>query len=282
MIQYPLKVGAAWTRVLEAGQGGTPLILVHGVGARADRWRQNVDPLAAAGFHVYAFDLPGHGLAKKGADFEYSVAGWKDFLGAFMKEAGIERAALIGTSLGGHIVSAFACEQPQRVQALVLVGSLGLQPMGPEWRETMRRGLVNTTVDAVRTKLLRVNYDPAMVTDALVDEEFKINNSFGAAEAFARIAAYFGDRIDADVVGERLAGVTATIPTLLVWGAQERSVPVAVGEAARRLLPKSRLVLISGTAHGPYNEKPNEFNHVVTDFLQARLGAFTSPDVEFR
>ncbi len=283
MIQYPFQVGAVSTRVLEAGREGTPLILVHGVGARADRWRRNIDPLAAAGYHVYAFDLPGHGLARKGPDFDYSVDGWTTFLEAFLDAIGADgRIVLAGTSLGGHIVSAFTCRHPERVESLVLVGSLGLVPMGRDWCESIRKGIPNTSVDGIRNKLLRVNCDPAMVTDELVDEEVKINNSFGAPEAFAQIARYFGDRIDADVVGDRLAALTPRIPTLLVWGAQERSVAVSIGERAHRLLPGSRLVLVAGTAHGPYNEKPEVFNPVVADFLRGKLGAFTSPDVDYR
>jgi pimeloyl-ACP methyl ester carboxylesterase len=210
------------------------------------------------------------------------VPGFTDFLEAFLREMGVERAVLIGTSLGGHIAASFASRHPDRVHALVLVGSLGLLPVGPETRERMRSGIVNTTRDGLRQKLLRVTFDPALVSEDLVEEEFRVNNSFGAAEALARLAEYFGDRIDADVVGNRLASVTGRIPTLLVWGAQERSVAVSVGEAAHRTLPGSRLVLIRGAAHGPYQEKPEAFNHVVADFLKGTLGAWMSADVEYR
>ncbi|MYI14983.1 MAG: alpha/beta fold hydrolase [Acidimicrobiaceae bacterium] len=66
MIQYPVEAGGVLTRVLAAGDGDDHLVLVHGVGARADRWRRNVDPLAEAGWHVHALDLPGLGLSDKG------------------------------------------------------------------------------------------------------------------------------------------------------------------------------------------------------------------------
>ena len=282
MIAYPLRVGSVTTRVLEAGGDGTPMILIHGVGARADRFRHNVDALARAGYHVYAIDLPGHGFATKGADFDYGVPGFVDFVEAFLKEIAAERVVLVGTSLGGHIAAAFACRHPECVAALVLVGSLGLLPMGAETRERMRGGIVNTTRDGLRQKLLRVTYDPTLVTDALVDEEFHVNNSPGAAEALARVAAYFGDRIDGDVVGERLAAIVSGMPTLLVWGAHERSVAVSVGEAAHALLPGSRFVVIGGAAHGPYQEKPEAFNRVVVDFLNGELGAYIAPGVEYR
>jgi 2-hydroxy-6-oxonona-2,4-dienedioate hydrolase len=282
MISYPRGVRGVRTRVLEAGRSGPAILLLHGVGARADRWRENVDPLAAAGHHVYAVDLPGHGFADKGADFDYSVAGWSDFVEAFLDDVKADPVVLIGTSLGGHIAASVACRRPDAVRALVLVGSLGLLPVGVETRERMRGGIVNMTRDGLRQKMLRVNFDPARVTEEALDEEFGFNNSPGAAAAFAKIAAYFGDRLDADAVGDRLAKLTPRIPTLLVWGAQEQSVAVSVGEGAHRALPGSRLVLIDGAAHGPYVEKPKAFNAVVLDFLAGRLGTYQAPDVTYR
>jgi pimeloyl-ACP methyl ester carboxylesterase len=281
MISYPRGVGGLRTRVLEAGRGPA-MVLLHGVGARADRWKENVGPLAAAGYHVQALDLPGHGFADKGAGFDYSVAGWSDFVETFLDEVKADPVVLVGTSLGGHIAASVACRRPASVRALVLVGSLGLLPVGTETRERMRGGIVDMTREGLRQKMLRVNHDPARVTDEALDEEFGVNNSPGAAAAFEKIAAYFGDRLDADVVGERLAALTPRLPTLLVWGAQERSVAVSVGEAAHRALPGSRLVLIDGAAHGPYAEKPAAFNAVVLDFLAGRLGDYRGPDVTYR
>jgi pimeloyl-ACP methyl ester carboxylesterase len=267
MISYPFQVAGVMTRVLEAGAAGTPVVLIHGVGARADRWRRNVDALAAGGYHVYALDLPGHGFATKGAGFDYSIAGYTDFIAAFVKERGLERPVLIGTSLGGHIAASLACRQPERIRALVLVGSLGLVPVGPDVRARLRTGIPNTTRQGITDKLRRVLYDPALVTEEWIEEEFQINNSFGAADGFERLGRYFGERIDDDVIGPALARVGPALPTLLVWGAEERAVPLEVGKAAHAALPGSRFVVIPSTSHAPYFEKPDEFNRIVLDFL---------------
>jgi pimeloyl-ACP methyl ester carboxylesterase len=281
MITYPLQVAGITTRVLEAG-GGVPLVLVHGVGARADRWQRTIEPLARGGYHVYAIDLPGHGFATKGDGFDYSVPGYVDFLAAFLKEVEAERPVLVGTSLGGHIVAALTCRQPDAVRELVLVGSLGLRPLGPEARERMRTGIVNTTPEGIKGKLLRVLHDPALVTPDWIEEEFRINNSAGAAEAFRRLADYFGDRIDDDLVGSRLVGIAPKVPILLVWGAEERSVALSIGEAAHAMLPGSRLVVIAATAHAPYFEKADAFNGVVLDFLAGSPGRYRAPEVSYR
>lgn len=282
MIAYPLRVAGATTRVLEAGSGGSPMVLVHGVGARADRWRRNVDALAAGGWHVHAVDLPGHGFASKGPEFDYSVPGYVEFLEALLKELGVERPVLVGTSLGGHVVGSFACREPERVRALVLVGSLGLRPVGPDVRARMRTAIVEASRAGIRQKLERVLHDARHITEEWIDEEFRINNSHGAAEGFARLATYFGERIDDDVVGPRLAALGSSFPVLLVWGGEERSVPLPIGEAAHAALPGSRLVVIADAAHAPYFEKPEAFNRVVLDFLDGSLGAYRAPDVSYR
>src|SRR4029079_1629118 len=109
MISYPLRVGTLDTRVIEAGGSGQTIVLVHGTGGRADRWSRNVDALAKAGHRVVAFDLPGHGFASKGAGIDCSVPGYRKFLAAFLDEMKIDKAVIVGTSLGGHVVASFAC-----------------------------------------------------------------------------------------------------------------------------------------------------------------------------
>jgi 2-hydroxy-6-oxonona-2,4-dienedioate hydrolase len=143
MISYPLRIATVDTRVIEAGAAGEPIVLVHGTGGRADRWLRNVDALAAAGHHVYAFDLPGHGFASKGASLDCSVPGYRRFLADFLDAMKIDKAAIVGTSLGGHVVASYACEHPDRVRALVLSGSMGLVPLGAEMRARVEAGANN-------------------------------------------------------------------------------------------------------------------------------------------
>ena len=134
-----MAVGPMMTRVLEAGQGDRVIVFVHGTGGRADRWSRNLDAFAKAGFHAYAFDLPGHGYASKGAGVDCSVPAYRHVLGAFMDAVGIRKAVIVGTSLGGHVVASYACENPSRIDAVVLVGSMGLVPIGDEARGALDR-----------------------------------------------------------------------------------------------------------------------------------------------
>lgn len=273
MIQFPMAVDGVLTRVLAAGSGPDHLVLVHGVGARADRWSRNVDALAAAGWQVHAFDLPGHGLAQKGPGPDYSVPGYARFLDDFLDAVGAEEAVVVGTSLGGHIAATLACERPERVRALVLVGSIGLVPWGAERRADSRARLRDVSRQGIARKLGVVVHDPGLVTGEWLEEEYLVNNSPGAEASFAAISDYVADRIDDDLIGPRLAAMAADRPpTLLIWGEQERAVPLETGRTAHAMLDGSELAVISDASHAPYFERPDEFNRVLLDFLDRAIG----------
>jgi pimeloyl-ACP methyl ester carboxylesterase len=264
---YPLYVNGVATRVLVSGESGTPVVFVHGAGGRAERWARNLDALAAAGYHAYAPDLPGHGFAAKGPGVACSVPAYRDFLAGFVDAIGAAQAVLIGTSLGGHVAAAYAAGNPGRVRALVLAGSLGLVPVGVEARLRVQAGLADQGREGIRAKLQRIFLDASLVTDETVEEDFRVNNSPGAKESFAALGRYVAERLDDDVVGAQLAA--AGLPTLLVWGEQDRSVDLSVGKAAAGVIPGARLVVLPDAGHAPYFERPEAFNRAVIDFLAA-------------
>lgn len=282
MIQYPLGVDGVLTRVLEAGAGDRTMLLVHGVGARADRWRRNLEGLASAGYHPYAIDLPGHGLAQKGPDIPGTVPEYARFARRVLDDLGADEVYLVGTSLGGHICATAACDMAERVAGLVLVGTVGITPIGAERRQRTQSIVGETSWEAVGGKLRVVLHDEALATEELHREEFRINNSPGAAESFERIAAYFGNDLDDDAVGDRLAALADAFPVLIVWGREDVGFPLELGEAARAKLPGSRLAVMDDAAHAPYFERPEAFNRIVTDFLAGRLGETPIDGVELR
>jgi pimeloyl-ACP methyl ester carboxylesterase len=271
LTEYPWEVNGTLTRVLEAGRDGVPTVLLHGVGARADRWRQNLEPLADAGLHLFAIDLPGHGFAGKGSGFaDYSAAGCSAFVRGFLDSIGVERAAVIGTSLGGHVAGRLTCDSPERVLALVMVGAVGLVPLGGDAREAVATSLANVTVDGIRAKLTRVLHDSSLITDEWVLEESRINSSPGAAASFEAFAAWFRADADRDLVGDRLAALADPPPMLLVWGREDQIVTISVGEQAHELLgDRASFRTIDSTGHAPYLEAPSEFNEIVTTFLRS-------------
>jgi 2-hydroxy-6-oxonona-2,4-dienedioate hydrolase len=279
MISYPAKIGDVTTRIFTAGTEGRPVMFVHGFGARADRWKLNMDPIAAAGFRAYAFDLPGHGFASKSDNAPSTVPEYSDFLGKVMDHLEVSSAVLVGTSLGGAVVASFAAQHSDRVEALVFVGSMGLVPIGEEIRSRIRAGSANQTLEAMQAKFKNIIADQSKVTVEMVEEEFHTNNSPGAAAALIKVGRYIGEKLDDDVVGQKIASLNK--PTLLVWGDEDKVVPLAFGRAAREMLPNSRLCILEGTSHTPYYEKFSEFNAAILDFLGGRTDAPKMEGVQF-
>ena len=270
MIQYPIGVNGATTRVLDSGGSGDLLVMLHGVGSRADRFRFNVEGLGKAGFRAVAVDLPGHGLADKGS-LPYSVGYYASFVIDLIGSLGADRAGIIGTSLGGHIGAQAAVTAPEKIDSLVMVGTMGVVPLGQETTKAIARSILDRSKAGIAGKLRFVLHQHDLITDAWIEEEFKINNSPGSDEVFQRLSTYFAEQVDDDVVGDRLLDVSGQIPMLLVWGADDEMIKPDVGLAAQRALTGTPLVFLSRTGHVPYLERPDEFNALIGDFLNGRI-----------
>ena len=271
MIQYPLGVAGTVTRVIEDGQGEDVIVFVHGLSTRADRWRGNVQALAAQGFRCIAFDLPGHGLAAKPAGFDYSVPGMAAFLGGVLDALGVQRCALVSTSLGSHIAGWFAVGAPQRVHAHVMVDALGLVPIAQATGEGISRSVRDTSREGIRGKLGNVFFDPARhATEALIEEEWRVNNSPGALAALSALGEYVATRLNGDLVGAKVRECLDRTRVRMLWGAEDKLVPLSVGEAALKELPGVELKVIARSGHAPYIEQPEEFNRLVAEFVRPK------------
>jgi pimeloyl-ACP methyl ester carboxylesterase len=268
VIAYPYQLDGVLTRVLEAGSGQRSVVLVHGVGARADRWRQALEALATDGFHAYALDLPGHGFAQKGPAITYTVPAYARLVSRFIETIGWTDVSLVGTSMGGHVVGTVTCEYPDRVKRLVLVGSMGLVPVGADRRGVIADAIQTADPDSIQRKLTTLVYDPALVTPDWVLEEHRINTSPGAQASFQELARYFRFSIDEDAVGDRLAQLAGSVPIQLIWGRDDRYVPLEIGTQAHTLLTGSSLAILDRCGHAPYLERPELFNPILIDFLK--------------
>lgn len=160
-------------RYLEAGDAAKPtVILLHGLGANADSWQSN--PLAsniaalAANYHVFAPDQVGFGKSDKPL-LKYRVGTYVDFLDKFMSELKIEKAHLVGNSMGGWVGGLMAIEYPNRVDKIVLADAAGLAPSEIDFDRIYQ--LNNSTRDEVRANLKLIFASPALQNnEALVDQ----------------------------------------------------------------------------------------------------------------
>ena len=250
------------TRYLEAGTG-EPTILLHGVGytGGGDSWFLNIGPLAEK-VRVLAVDFLGWGLGDR-LDLEYSFAYLVDFVRELQDALGIEKSNIVGHSMGGWIASLFAYESPNRVNKLVLVASGGTAtrtlPSMTEFKAPSR--------DDIKARLQKTVKAPGVDLDQIADQQVERTKIPGALEAYQKILRHMNNPLTRQRYNtlRRLPLITA--PTLVVWGRQDSTNALEMGETTARLIPNARLAVIEDCDHFVPTEKPDEFNKVLLEFL---------------
>lgn len=258
-----------------AAGAGPALILVHGLACSAEFWQYNIGPLA--GDHrVYALDLLGFGRSDKDVG-EFSLRYAALFMADFMEALGIERATLVGNSLGGVICAQFAVQCALRLNKLILVDSAGfgreLNPFMRLWSVPAVGSAAFSLYQRAFPLVARWNFrDPTAVDREWIDGAAAMLRMPGVKETSLGIA-----RLGVDLRGQReqlfrdlhreLGQISA--PALIVWGSRDPAVPLAHAYAAQRLIPGSQVRVIDGCGHTPQVERPQEFNRLVLDFLTA-------------
>jgi 2-hydroxy-6-oxonona-2,4-dienedioate hydrolase len=266
VISYPVTVDGVRTRVVEGGANGPVLICLHGVGSRADRFIPTIPGLVDAGFHVFAIDFPGHGFADKRDDVDHRPQAFSAFVAGVLDQLGLDDVHVLGTSLGGLVGARLACDRPELVAGLVLIGTMGIAPLATD-HQVPPANVGDGSEEAIRRKFAFLVSDPEMVADAWVREESMINSSTGARDALMSAAAHLNVEANADIQDARLRELRPDIPILLVWGENDRWTPVSMAHESHDLLPGSTLAIMSGCGHAPYFEDPDTFVGLVRDFI---------------
>jgi pyruvate dehydrogenase E2 component (dihydrolipoamide acetyltransferase) len=255
-----VEVGGRRLRYLELGEGdGVPVLLVHGFGADLNTWMFN-QPALAAGRRALALDLPGHGGSAKevGAGDAESLT---DAVEGALETLDIQRVHLVGHSMGGAIAALIASRRPERVASLTLIASAGL---GPEINTSFVDGFVRASRRREATEVLGLLvHDPALVSRAMVEDVLRYKRLDGVSSALAKIAeAWFaGGRQSLDL-RDRIAALV--MPVQLVWGREDRIIPVAHAEAVANHLP---VRILDAAGHLPHMEKAGEVNRLIDQFI---------------
>ena len=258
-----------------AGKGPV-LLLVHGMAGSSMTWR-HVIPALAQRYTVLAPDLLGHGRSDKPRG-EYSLSAHVNTLRGLLDALGLQRATVVGQSLGGGVAMQLAYEFPERCQRLVLVNSGGL---GREVNLILR-GLTLPAADYVFPLVCspRLRDAGSRVATWLrragvrsTPASQEIWRSYASlADAPTRRAFFRGLRDVIDLGGQAVSALSrlyraAALPTLIVWGAQDPFIPVRHGIAAHKAIPGSRLEIFEGVGHYPHCEAPERFVEVLVDFI---------------
>lgn len=254
----------------DEGDGDEPLILLHGTGASLHTWDGWVDVLGYD-FRVIRLDLPGFGLTGPAPGDDYTIQAYVDYLDRFAMALGLERFHLAGNSLGGEIAWNYAGRHPERVDRLVLIDAAGF-PGRERGNPSMvfrlaRIPIINkamlglTPRSLVEKSLAEVYGDPSKITPDLVDRYFELSRRPGNRRAFIERAL--------DSEHDQNASLSdINQPTLIIWGAEDRWIPLSDGHGFAAGIANSRLIVYPGIGHLPMEELPGPSARAAMSFLR--------------
>lgn len=256
---------------------GPPLVLLHGIGDSSAGWA----PLMAAlgeRFTVIAPDLLGHGASDK-PRADYSVAAYANGVRDLLDVLGIERATVVGHSLGGGVAAQTAYQYPQRVERLVLVSSGGvarevsplLRLLSAPYAELTLPITQVPGASAVAQALAAVLKRTPLAVGRDADELVRVFEGLptgSARKSFTRTLRSVVDWRGQVVTMLDRCYLASAMPTLLVWGDRDGIIPVAHGRVAHDAMPGSRLEVFAGAGHFPHHADPERFIDLLVEFVE--------------
>lgn len=258
----------------DCGHGNEAVVMLHGSGPGATGWanfHKNVEPFTQAGYRVLLIDFPGWGASDPIVN-----SGSRSFLNARVVKGvidglGITKVHLVGNSMGGHSATAFTLDFPEYVGKLILMGggTGGISLFAPMPTEGMKQVIElyrNPTVDNLKRFNSVFVYDSSAITDDLL--ELRLRNMLAREDHLQHFLTSFA------LNPNQYPDVTSRLPeiqkhTLIIWGRQDRVMPV---DGAFRLgagIPNSEVHLFNKCGHWAQWEHADRFNSIVTDFLKA-------------
>jgi pimeloyl-ACP methyl ester carboxylesterase len=259
----------------EAGDADAPaLVLIHGFASSTLVWSKVFLRFAEAGYRVIAVDMLGYGYSAKPRNGEYTIPGQAKLLTRLLDYLGISRAIFVGSSYGGAVAATCALDYADRVEKLVLVGPVNNnRPLAFKLMRVFGSPLFGDVVSPLligsrrllRRRMKRVYDRHAWVLDERrVDARHLPLRAAGTQRAIIRTVR----RWDAERISECAHLITQ--PTLLLWGENDREIPLADGERLHAEIPGSRLIVFLNCGHLPHEEYPKGFTDVVIDFCKAK------------
>lgn len=238
---------------------GPRLVLIHGFGTASTSWAAVAPLFARAGYDTYALDLGGFGLSSKGWEAGYGHPDQADLVAAWMQHLGLDTATVIGHSMGGNVAAHLALRYPRHVEQLVLEAPAILNGLSATPRRLAAllrvpplrwaaRGVVRRVVR--RSDLSRFEASNPQVLRVL-----------RTADWDQALVAAVRDSWANQLAPAQLRGIT--VPTLLLWGADDTTIPVADSVRLQMLLPRAWAVTMPGLGHLPHEEAPQRFAELV-------------------
>jgi pimeloyl-ACP methyl ester carboxylesterase len=248
-------------RYLKAGSSKRRLILIHGLGASAERWEEIIPNLSRY-FTVYVPDLIGFGQSDK-PNVDYTTDFFAGFIKSFLGELGIEKSTVMGSSLGGQIAIEYAAQNQQVVDRLVLVSPSGaMKQSTPALDAYVMAALYPDPVSAKNAFTMMTGNDKH-VSENIVEsfvQRMRMPNA-----KFAFMSTLLGLK-NAPELSTKLE--LLYVPTLIVWGSLDPVIPVKYAEYFVKNIRDCRFYQMENCGHTPYVEDPKVFSKIVLDFLK--------------
>lgn len=258
---YRIESGATVHIRDEGNRAGPPMVMLHGAYASVHAWEPWVEELGDE-FRLISFDLPGHGLTGAIPDADYSRENMSRTLDQIMQLMKLDRAVIVGHSMGGSVALQYALDHPEKIRGLVLIGSSGMRRTTDEnipssfgiadvsWLQPITRYV--TPRFMIEAALRDSVADPDnFVTKDMVERYWELIRMTGSREALLQRQNL---RLAAEPLEARLGEIT--IPTLLIWGANDKLVPLSHGVRMNGAIFNSRLLAYPNIGHLPMQEAP--------------------------
>lgn len=253
---------------VEMGSGDKHILLIHGFAAHTYTWHYIMEPLAKAGYHVWAIDLVGSGLSDKPIHITYNLELFTSQLKAFLDAKQIPHATLIGNSMGGGVALGMAIEDPQRTDALVLIDALGYPlnlPAHLAIPKTM--GSVGQYFFGrwtVKWALQNVMYDHSKITEEQIDAYLFPHMLPGGDVSFIKLLTNFDNEVLKSLSRQYK---NIKVPTLIIWGEQDELIPISHLQLFKRDFPNAKTLVIPECGHIPQEECPQPIIEGIIRFL---------------
>ena len=256
------------THYIEMGTG-EPVILIHGFLYDTFTWHNNMNALAKH-FKLFAIALWGFGYSTR-EPLDYGYPLYAEQLLMFMDALNIEKASLVGHSMGGGTAIYFAVHHPDRVDKLVLVDAAGMPNPLPLLGRLTNLPLVGELMYGMRGNFMR---RMALKTNWIHDESFITDSYFENATRFHKVKG--STKVMLTILRKQFfhtlpdkvrALGELNIPTLIVWGRHDTAIPLARGHEMHALLRGSRLEVLDNVGHCPHDETFARFNQTAVEFL---------------
>ncbi len=257
-----LQIDGNKIRYLESGNSKKTLVLIHGLGASAERWEQ-VIPLFSDDFRVIVPDLIGFGYSDKPL-VDYTTEFFSNFLEKFFITSGIKRPNLIGSSLGGQIAADYAASHPQEIEKLVLVSPSGnMDKSTPALDAYIMAALYPNEQSAKNAFELMegsgIQANPAIVNGFV--ERMRLPNA-----KLAFMSTLLGIK-SSELITSKLQ--TISTPTMIIWGSDDPVIPIRHADSFVSTIQDCRFFRMDGCGHTPYVQDPHIFASKVLEFLNS-------------